>query len=38
MWNYDAQRRLLHIVLADGSLATVTNYRSEQVTAWTRQG
>ena len=35
--DYDAQRRLLHIVLADGSLATVTNYRSEQVTAWTRQ-
>ncbi|MBF0093254.1 MAG: hypothetical protein HQL34_01770 [Alphaproteobacteria bacterium] len=35
--DYDATRRLLHVVMGDGSLATVTNYRSEKVTAWTRQ-
>ncbi len=34
---YDQTRRLLHIVMADGSLATLTLYRAEQVTAWTRQ-
>ncbi|MEO5374722.1 MAG: hypothetical protein H7840_10635 [Alphaproteobacteria bacterium] len=35
--DYDPTRRLLHVVMTDGSLATVTNYRSEKVTAWTRQ-
>lgn len=35
--DYDAYRRLVHIVMADGSMATVTNYRAEQVTGWTRQ-
>ena len=34
---FDQTRRLLHIVMADGSLATLTIYRAEQVTAWTRQ-
>lgn len=35
--DYDAYRRLVHIVMADGFLATVTNYRAEQVSGWTRQ-
>lgn len=35
--DFDPARRLLHLVLADGSLATLTIYRNEQVTAWTRQ-
>lgn len=34
---YDQAARLLHIVMADGSLATLTLYRAEEVTAWTRQ-
>jgi hypothetical protein len=34
---FDQTRRLLHIAMADGSLATLTIYRAEQVTAWTRQ-
>ncbi|WP_404383564.1 hypothetical protein [Caenispirillum salinarum] len=34
--DYDATRRLIHLVMSDGSLATVTNYRAEQVTGWTR--
>jgi hypothetical protein len=34
---YGQRRRLLHIAMADGSLATLTLYRAEQVTAWTRQ-
>ncbi|MBY0335678.1 MAG: hypothetical protein K2X11_03650 [Acetobacteraceae bacterium] len=34
---YDQARRLLHIVMEDGAMATLTLYRSEQVTAWTRQ-
>lgn len=34
---YDQVSRLLHVVMADGSLATLTLYRAEQVTAWTRQ-
>jgi hypothetical protein len=33
---YDQTMRLLHVVMADGSLATLTLYRAEQVTAWTR--
>ncbi len=34
---YDQTRRLLHVAMADGTLATLTLYRAEQVTAWTRQ-
>lgn len=34
---YDQGMRLLHLVMADGSLGTLTLYRAEQVTAWTRQ-
>jgi hypothetical protein len=34
---YDQVRRLLHVVMADGGLATLTLFRAEQVTGWTRQ-
>lgn len=34
---YDQGARLLHMAMQDGSLATLTIYRAEQVTAWTRQ-
>lgn len=34
---YDQNARLLHLVMADGSIGTLTLYRAEQVTAWTRQ-
>ncbi len=34
---YDANRRLLHVVMGDGSLATLTLYRREGVTAWSMQ-
>ncbi|OYW09011.1 MAG: hypothetical protein B7Z53_03785, partial [Rhodospirillales bacterium 12-71-4] len=34
---YDQTARLLHVVMEDGSIATLTLYRAEQVTAWTRQ-
>ncbi len=34
---YDQVQRLLHVVMADGALATLTLYRAEQVIAWTRQ-
>jgi hypothetical protein len=34
---YDQVRRLLHVAMADGSMATLTLYRAEQVTAWTAQ-
>ena len=34
---YDQRLRLLHMVMADGALGTLTLYRAEQVTAWTRQ-
>ncbi len=34
---YDQVRRLLHVAMDDGSLATLTLYRAEAVTAWTRQ-
>jgi hypothetical protein len=34
---YDSVRRLLHLAMADGSLATLTLYRAEEVTGWTRQ-
>jgi len=33
---YDQTARLLHVVMADGTIATLTLYRAEQVTAWTR--
>ncbi|MEW5727051.1 MAG: hypothetical protein AB1918_04420 [Pseudomonadota bacterium] len=32
--DYDAGRRLFHIVMGDGSLGTLTIYRAEKVTAW----
>ncbi len=35
--DYDTPSRYLHIVMGDGTLATVTVYRSEEVTAWTLQ-
>lgn len=34
--DYDDQRRLLFVVMIDGSIATLTNYRSEQVSAWSK--
>tara|TARA_R110002153_G_scaffold70800_1_gene185639 strand:- start:198 stop:1373 length:1176 start_codon:yes stop_codon:yes gene_type:complete len=34
---YDADRRLLHVVMGDGSLGTLTLYRSENITAWSSQ-
>lgn len=34
---YDQVRRLLHVVMDDGGCATLTLYRAEEVTAWTRQ-
>lgn len=34
---FDKRNRLLHLVLSDGRLATLTNYRAEQVSAWTLQ-
>ena len=34
---YDPAQRLLHLVMADGSIGTLTLYRAEQVIAWTRQ-
>ncbi len=34
---FDQRRRLLFCAMADGSLAALTVYRSEQVAAWTRQ-
>ena len=35
--DYDQARRLLHVAMTDGSLATLTVYRAEKVAAWTRQ-
>ncbi len=35
--DYEPGRRLFHMVMADGTLATVTVYRAEQVTAWSVQ-
>jgi len=35
--DFDQTRRLLHVVMGDGSLGTLTIYRAEQVTAWTLQ-
>jgi len=34
---YDQTRRLLHVVMGDGRLATLTLYRAEQVIGWTQQ-
>ncbi|MBL8659855.1 MAG: hypothetical protein JNM75_08885 [Rhodospirillales bacterium] len=33
----DQVERLLHVVMADGTMATLTVYRNEQVSAWTLQ-
>ncbi len=35
--DYDPDDRLLHVVNGDGTLATLTVYRAEQVTAWALQ-
>ncbi|HEC91309.1 MAG TPA: hypothetical protein ENI55_06550 [Alphaproteobacteria bacterium] len=35
--DFDKSARLFHMVMADGTLATLTIYRAEQVTAWTLQ-
>ena len=35
--DYNQVSRLLHVVMGDSSLATVTVYRAEQVTAWSVQ-
>ena len=34
---YDQLRRLLHVAMEDGTLATLTLYRAEEVIAWTAQ-
>ena len=34
---YDQVKRLLHVAMEDGSLATLTLFRAEQVTAWAGQ-
>ncbi len=35
--DYDAKRRLVYVIMQDGTMGTLTNYRSEQVSAWSRQ-
>lgn len=35
--DYDDRHRLFHVVMEDGTLATLTVYRTEKVTAWTVQ-
>lgn len=35
--DYDNARRLLHVVIGDGRLATLTVYRAENVNAWSQQ-
>ncbi|MGB0683689.1 MAG: hypothetical protein ACPGOV_13325 [Magnetovibrionaceae bacterium] len=35
--DYDSAERLLHIVMQDGTLATVTIFRAEKVTGWSLQ-
>ena len=35
--DYDQVKRLLQVVMADGTLGTLTIFRAEQVTAWTVQ-
>ncbi|MBE6449231.1 MAG: hypothetical protein E7013_00830 [Alphaproteobacteria bacterium] len=32
--DYDAKRRLVYVIMEDGSMASLTNYRSEEVLAW----
>lgn len=34
---YDPARRLVHIVMQDGTMGTLTNYRTEEVLAWSAQ-
>lgn len=34
--DFDKRRRLLFVVMTDGSIGALTVYRAEQVTAWTR--
>ena len=34
---YDDIRRLVYIVMVDGTMATLTNYRTEDVLAWSQQ-
>ena len=34
---YDQLRRLVYVVMSDGTMATLTNYRSEDVLAWSAQ-
>lgn len=34
---FDKRNRLLHFILNDGTMATLTNYRIEKVSAWTLQ-
>lgn len=35
--DYDPLGRLFHVVMNDGTLSTITVYRAEKVTGWTRQ-
>ena len=35
--DFDPASRLLHVVMADGSIATLTAFRAERIAAWTRQ-
>ncbi len=35
--DYDATRRLVYVIMTDGKMATLTNYRSEDVLAWSAQ-
>lgn len=35
--DFDPAGRLLHVVMADGGIATLTAFRAEKVAAWTRQ-
>ena len=32
--DYDPERRLVYVIMEDGQMATLTNYRSEDVLAW----
>ncbi len=34
---YDAGRRIVYVVMNDGTMATLTNYRTENVLAWSHQ-
>jgi hypothetical protein len=35
--SFDESRRLLHVVMMSGAMATLTVYRDEQVSGWTLQ-